>query len=257
MNGLKVITYNALAQRFVGSHMEDRYSHITDPEILSWPMRLTKILKIITEYDPVIICLQEIELATIKEDFVDYFSEYDNIRHVEDKKRNSPIGNITFWKKELLPSVSTNVNSSGIFVRLFDVKSNRQILIGNVHLKAGLDGENNVKIRKSQIASAFNVIEKMSDDNTSIIVCGDFNDLLSPGGAVRMLIDEKKYECSEQCPSWCRPCTKPSDPPVFLPFDHVIWTNAKMQITSLHNYDSHIPNERDPSDHLPLFFTIM
>jgi len=249
MELLKVITYNTLAQRYV-----DKYLHIENPDILAWPNRLKLIREQITNYNPDVICLQEVELASIEEDFVNYFADYDYAHHIMNKKRTNVIGNITLWKKSSLQCVKNNTNSCGVFTMLNDVRLDKNILLINIHLKAGLlSGE---PTRKTQIESCFKKIKNLTNEPMSIIICGDFNDILNPNSCLRKIIDDNKFNCSIPYPSWCQSCKNIDIEPIFLPFDHVIWRDIVIETIPPKIYNSYIPNEKESSDHLPLYFII-
>lgn len=100
---MKIISYNILANKWAIYKEDDETTHklkyryeYVDKDILSWEYRLPRIINKIKSYDPGIICLQEVELKSIENDFIVNFPEYNNYHHTINKKRSNDIGNITF-----------------------------------------------------------------------------------------------------------------------------------------------------------------
>ena len=160
---MRVISYNILAQRYVRD-----YPAVTNPEILLWDYRLALILKSIVAENPDIILLQEVELETFEKDFASSLAEYSVCRHIVNKNRKNPIGNVILWRNHLVPQ-SQMTTSCSVIVEF------ETFWVVNVHLKAQiLRGEAQ---RQTQIRS---VLKKL-DHQKAGFIAGDFNDFLNAG----------------------------------------------------------------------------
>lgn len=234
---LKIITYNTLAQRYFEPQLKHKYPYITNPEIILWNNRLVLIKDKILSCDPDIICLQEVELATIS-DIIAYFSDsYDNFKHTIDKKRNSPIGNIIFWKRKY-NMTNPESNSCGIFVTIQNIR------IGNIHLKAGFPL--NEDTRTSQLNSC---IKKFGLGPG--MICGDFNDELNPFGSLKKILDTNKFSCYVDWPTCC--IYMAENIFNYMSFDHVVSIGIQIEPIKT-NIPDKIPNEIEPSDHILVQF---
>src|SRR5436190_13075589 len=128
---IKIMSYNVLSNKWciynendpTTHKLKDRYSYIPEQDknkILGWEFRLPKIIDRIIKYNPDIICLQEIDLEDINENFISKLPEYDCCHHIiwkpgTDKKiykRTSDIGNAIFWKSDICKTIRNSFNAS-------------------------------------------------------------------------------------------------------------------------------------------------
>ena len=247
---IKVISYNILSDRYCCYKQDDIKTHhllkryeFVSPELLLWENRLPKIISIIKNYD--IICLQEVDLIYIN-DIVDLLPGYQYCSHIlykegQDKsiyKRTNPIGNITLWKN--INCIDGKFNSCAVFTK-FSILSNDFLLI-NVHLKGGRDFE---RERINQLKACL----KNTDNKT--IICGDFNDQFE-NELTKLLNGFTLYPNQLTCCCY-QSFTKTQN---YHSFDHVV---SKQLTITQHPTDimEPIPNETNPSDHLPIKFDII
>ena len=187
-----------------------------------------------------ILCLQEIELADFENDFGQMCEamEYDYNRHQVNKKRTSPIGNVTLWKKNKIKSIKFVEKSCSLINMMQIGEQGLTFQVINVHLKAGLtSGE---KERHSQLKSILK--EKMEP----VIICGDFNDELNENGLLYPLLNEfTLYPRQKTCTVFDKNFS----------FDHVVNKGLNIKVDDCNEFEL-IPNEFYPSDHMELKFNI-
>jgi len=240
---ITIISYNTLAQRYVTPYIETRYKHVDNMAILEWSYRLPLIFQQINNYD--IICLQEVELATIN-DILLLFPDYAYGYHVINKKRNCPIGNVTMWKKQLFVCDNIELTSCAVFTTLIYIKTAYKFTIANIHLKAGLkSGEPD---RVNQMKSIVKRFEKI---NTGFI-CGDYNDILYEGSPVKALLNRFTILPGDMS---CMVCDGEHNPNYFL-FDQICSTNMQLKVWPCPD-PVYIPTKDHPSDHYPRIFEIL
>lgn len=254
---ISLITWNTLAQRYVDPYLLTRYPYVSDHSILEWSYRLNMIHQKLSYLNPDVICLQEVELATIDEDFVAFFDDngYDSYHHVINKNRTNPIGNITLWKRSFFTCENKDSNSCGIFVTLSNTlsttlphKINKKIQIANIHLKAGLT------LGKERIPQLNSCIKKMNKYIPNII-CGDFNDLLEDNGLVKTVLDLNNYSC-HMYENTCSVFNEEYQSSKYWPFDHIATSNINIELLPC-EIEQNIPNSIEPSDHILVQFTVL
>lgn len=260
-----ITTWNILADRY-----SDVYNSIVPSEVLLWSNRIKGIIKKIKELNSDILCLQEVELSKVNEDFIDLFSEYDFVKHEIDKKRDNPIGNMIMWKKEKFLSINTIRHSCAVHTILKPQNNNENennpklIWVMCVHLKAGLSSGETMRV--SQIKSClekFNKWKKINGNGIGVI-CGDFNDKLLDGGLV---FNEMKLSGFEQTGKNNLTCMLRNGE--LFNFDHIlvnsisigdhiekmdkVYLNARSLLTEqTKDKIEIIPNNDNPSDHFPV-----
>ncbi len=236
---MKIVTYNILAQRY---YNDAKYE---------WDFRLELINKILSRSNADVICLQEIELASFRSDFKNILNEYDYFGHVNNSKRTSPIGNIILWKKSVFNALEMINTSCSNIVVLQNNITNQQIKLANVHLKAGIYNPECIKTRISQLQS---ICKKNPD-----ILCGDFNDDFKTNLEIIKLISKyiihNKFDTcytseQEEDFTWC--------------FDNIL-TRENLYEINIEYFikpydkflrDKKLPDEFNPSDHIPLIITL-
>jgi hypothetical protein len=258
MRSISVFSYNTLAQRYVDPYITTRYKFVPDPIILNWQFRLNLIRKKITDYNADVVCLQEVELSSIKEDFIDYLYNYgyDGYAcHMIIKARINVIGNITFWKKSVLICAGHDTNSYGVFT-MFDLagtndRPGNKILIVNIHLKAGLiSGE---KDRQFQMLSC---MKKLFLDNIPSCICGDFNDDLRVNGPIHRILENNRFICYGN-ENTCHVYDYSLDKSNFHSFDHIVSLGYRIKMVKNEEQLVPIPNIFEGSDHYPIIFYIL
>lgn len=125
--------------------------------------------------------------------------------------------------------METITNSCGVFVVLEYLQ--QDFLIGNIHLRTGKSRDD---VRIPQLKSCFKIINKY---NINTFITGDFNDGLRPEYSTTNFVLENNFKI------------------IFLPLDHIITNNFNI-IVKKGDEMVPIPNELEPSDHLPLIFFV-
>lgn len=266
------MSYNVLADKWAIYKEDDpmthklkfRYGFLPDDKkdsILNWNNRLNKILNKISDINPDIICLQEVELKYIHENFINNLPNYDNIHHTiwkkEDNKnlykRTNDIGNVTFWKKDIIKCLTEPKdahNSCAVFTELLHLDTNFKFLIINVHLLAGLfDG---IDTRTKQILSC---LKKIKNDVPTCI-CGDFNEELNDASPNKIIFDKHNFTISPKQIT-CNVYSHDLQNTFYYAFDHIVSNKLDITVDTLPTNKIQIPNETEPSDHRALTFTIL
>lgn len=246
---MHILSYNTLAQRYVDPYIETRYKYVNDTTCLTWFNRKALLIEQIEKINADIVCLQEVELETFEDDFLELINkmEYSYNRHIVSKARTSPIGNITIWKNTKYNSTSFIQKSCALINTIVNNETHENIIIANVHLKAGL--YNSQPVRKNQLLS----ILKSTPD----IICGDFNDNFKEDGLLYPIIIENRYSIKNDQLT-CLVYNEHNKTINWFLFDNVIVKNQIDKIIKINKYNKlkKIPSKKHPSDHLPLIFTI-
>jgi len=246
---MRVISYNTLAQRYVDPYIEIRYKYVTNTTCLTWAYRKSLLMEQIDKINADIVCLQEVELETFEDDFLEFIDmmNYNYNRHTISKARSSPIGNITMWKKDKYVCGNFIQKSCALISTITDNETNECIIIANVHLRAGL--YTHETDRKSQLLS----ILKLKPD----IICGDFNDDLKEVGLLYPIIIKNDYSITSNQLT-CSVYNEHNKTINWFSFDNVIVKNQINKIIKVNkcNKIKQIPNKKHPSDHLPLIFIV-
>ncbi len=167
MTALTCLSYNILYQPYLKL---ESYPQLP-AEVLTWEYRLSLIRRYLRASRADIIFLQEVDLANTTEDFKPLLGEYDYAQHhFHQKKRSSPMGNMTLWKKTTLKSVRESHNSCGIHVELQHLESGKTFWTQNVHLRARIIRGRPERVK--QLTSCFRLI----DFKLPGVIVGDYND---------------------------------------------------------------------------------
>lgn len=249
------VTWNILAQRYwrgTGNKpRKETYNDIPSNSVYAWPNRCKRIIQKLNETKSDIICLQEVELKTAKDDFAPLFEDYEFAMHVNFKKRTSPIGNMILWNKNKLSLVKNKDNSAGVHCLLLVNGSTRMLWIGNVHLKAGvLSCE---QTRLNQIKSTIKIINWLP---TATCIVGDYNDELKEDGKLYKILQSNGFHAAsiEKAPISCFHRDK-QGVGKYWSFDHVYAKKCNFNYITK-DLTRQIPDEDNPSDHLMLEFVI-
>lgn len=155
------------------------------------------------------------------------------------------------WNRTKFELVEFVLNSYGVFVKLKHMSTNIEFLLVNIHLKAGQ--YSCIKERGFQLNSCFKVCDKIFNNGKTCIV-GDFNDKLEPLSSNWNIIDENRFSVIKSYPS-CDIYNHTENTHNYSTFDHVVCYNLDVIIGNEIELKP-FPNETEPSDHLPLIFTI-
>ncbi len=246
---MRVISYNTLAQRYVDPYIKTRYKYVTHTECLTWVCRKSLLMEQIDKTNADIVCLQEVELETFEDDFLEfiYRMNYNYNRHTISKTRSSPIGNITMWKKNKYNCSNFIQKSCALINTITDTETNESIIIANVHLRVGL--YTHEIDRSNQLLSVL----KLKPD----IICGDFNDDLKEVGLLYAIIIKNDYSINSNQLT-CSVYNEHDKNTHWFSFDNAIIKNQIHKIIKVNKYNKirQIPNKKHPSDHLPLIFVV-
>ena len=249
---ISFISYNILVHRY--------FKFPNKPE---WSLRLEQIRKKIIAFNPDVICLQEVELGTREEDFIDYFTEYDSYCHVISKKRTNKMGNMILWRKSLfsVKAIDNKFNSTGVFVTLTMTRTGKEdhIRVGNIHLQGGLQVNESTRVK--QINSCLIEFGKTPSllngifPNIPHVLCGDFNDDLKQNGLLKPILDRNGFVSNIDFGTCCLQNTKGDH--WYMSFDKVLSNNTYINVLKDNIHTEKIPNEKEPSDHLMICFKLM
>lgn len=219
------VTWNILAQKHCN-------------ESIPWDYRLNQIKFFLREiHDFSIICLQEVDLATFKDDFAefayDYIITYNNL--------DDNIGCVTMYKNDEWNVIEKINSSTGVHTIAIHMETGLHVWLSNIHLKPGLiSGEH---ARVSQIKSTIKRIKK--NDNYPAIICGDFNDNLHPHRRLYKLLSDEGFKIKKpsKYPLSCYTGEK------FFRFDRAISDTFNIKYPNVQNPRKSIPNDNTPSNH--------
>jgi mRNA deadenylase 3'-5' endonuclease subunit Ccr4 len=244
----RLVTYNILNEDYL---WDGTYDFVSD-DILSWQNRRIKIVERIKKLDPDVICLQELNTASFE-----YFKEvFEDFESLFAKKGSSSLSGVgTFCKKNVFKEIHHKVV-------LCDGTSNCGHLPIQPAIFTNLLLENdksvtlvNTKIKWSQKTNPGDPISNhvqfilKSIPKTLTIVAGDFNmkpdhplmEEFYSAGLQDGLFHENAYSCYAN--------------KSFQKIDYILSTNDLKSVL-LENFPltsaQPIPNENEPSDHLPI-----
>ena len=225
MKAITCVSWNILAQRYASSPRDD------------WETRLIKIFFRLQDENDTIVCLQEVELEGFRSDFLYLCRKcgYNYVIHEVNKKRPNPIGNVILWKAIMFTATDPWSNSTSVGVSLWH--DGKELQVASVHLKAG-DHE---ETRISQLRSTLKYLK-----GPRVLLTGDFNDNLK-GGLTESLVSFDIHETPAGCwarGQWCN-------------FDQVVTKGFDVEVDLKLCGETPIPSAVDPSDHLPLSFTLL
>ena len=241
--GLKILSWNILAQEFVTRDKDKYYVDIPD-FALNRDFRFQLIHNQIEKINADICCFQEVELKYVETDFSKWFTKYDYRYHQINKKRTNTIGNFVMWKRNYLHLVEPETLSScAVITNLVCVNLDFNFVLCNVHLKAGLRSGEPTRI--NQIKSCVEKIRAVT-----VCICGDFNDMLVTDSVLRKKIESENFVVSG--PQQTFYSYKEN---VFYSFDQICTRNLNVKANRIMDLRP-IPSEIHPLDHFPLIFSI-
>ena len=216
---LKIVTWNILADRYF---TKERYTS-ADKILFDWTYRIQLVISNILSFDADVICLQEVELATFKTDFLPLFDRYSYVQHTVCKKRSNPIGNVILSKYSIRLLKET---THSIIAQVEDIR------IANTHLSVDSDDV-------TKLAQLSKLVTEFGKD---LFLVGDFNSNFSDSfdldgyGITRYRTCKTRFNWHE--------------------FDYIMIPSDYSVRYSLPIKDANIPSSKNPSDHLPLIANI-
>ena len=178
----RVMTYNVLAETYAIGYSRYKYAKVPD-NVIDWQYRFGVLKEHFTKSDADIICLQEIEEPSFKNEFSTFFKELGYSGIMQEKKT---IGNAIFYRDSKFKLRFTNSRSRVLLAAFTPLNSSEQehekndtvapLYICNAHLDGNPQKPHE---RFNQIKSLFAQLKKEeTQGNFSIkeaIICGDFN----------------------------------------------------------------------------------
>lgn len=257
----RVLSYNVLADRYCVPLAAERYPHVPDPQVaLSWAVRLPLLRAQILASGCDLLCLQEVTLETAHADFGEML-ETAGFRYVVHRdghqKRSSPIGNLIAYKTDAWSAVEGKQTQRSRTLEL-DVKHLATgLVVGliGVHLQAG-GSEWAEGARVSQLKRSL-APRKDRATRSAVLAWGDFNtsapgkvhDALCAAGFAEAL-PAPEGGGAKTCSVW----EVDGKTTTWYSFDHMYsrGTGVECRYEALPSVEGAIPNDRHPSDHLPL-----
>lgn len=259
---IKCVSYNILAQCFFhADSIHPKYADLLKTPHFKWESRLSMIKKRLEDANPDIIFLQEVELETVDSDFASLFETYDRFNHIKNKKRTSPIGNVTLWRKSILTMAKSSHNSSSIYAEFKLNNSDIHFWTLNLHLRAGISKIKPKTERYAQMTSCL----KMVNTDLPGYISGDFNDdfvsfITKENEHLSLLpmLKEKKFNVTSPGDT-CMVYDSTDDKFNYWRFDHVAYKDLKIDVKMCNDPDNIqiFPSDTEPSDHLMIEFVLI
>lgn len=280
----KLLTFNCLAQDFT----RDKKYPNSDPAHLNWEFRFAQFKSILADNNADVVCLQEIDETLFASHWQPYLNSQGYQAHYQKKPR---WGNVTAFKATRFSLEWIDHRSRALLCLFRCLDNAHPVYVANVHLSAQGD---KVEEKTNQVKSLFKQIENhmkglnLTLSNSSIVVCGDFNS--GPTQGVYKLFTEGKlspdYRDSHSSLS-AMPYTKTelrlpcpmkssyfgifnTEPTWTYSFqdkwtdtlDYVFYSPQVIDLVKVEKIDTtnkskNIPNEDNPSDHLPMVVEFM
>lgn len=247
-----ITTWNILYQGFWEKSAKD-----TLVENMEWDERIKSITYKLISTNADVICLQEVLLSTFVTDFAELITKYEYDFLILKRKKNiknHDMGNVTLWKSSLYDLTNSKMNSTGVHVMLKDKITTKTFCISNIHLRAGLKSQ--AEVRLSQLKSTVKIQNKMQ--NLPCIIIGDYNDDLKDSG-LRDLLELSEYKCTLSNES----CYVRYSGNLYC-FDNISVRNAEVikieqiiinKTTNRKNIPI-LPNKENPSDHIMVTYDV-
>jgi len=272
----RICTYNVLVQHFIDC---EKYPH-SNAEHVAWEFRWKLLQSALDNANADIFCLQEVEESAFQDYWFAKFRDLGCQAHFQAKPS---WGNVVAFRSSKFSLEWIDSRSRALLVCLRMLENDHLLFIANVHLSAKFD---KTEEKMSQVKSLMKQIQNrvktlnVSSDSYSIVVCGDFNSNPSQGvynlfmdGFLRKEYRDsygnsysnddvilpcqfrsahlEKFSCE---PKWTVSVTNHD----FVDtVDYIMYSDDKIEIVDCEEVTSartskHIPNETNPSDHLPI-----
>jgi len=182
-----VMQWNILAQTLA---VNGRFEFAT-PEMLAWEHRKQLIIKEVLQYKPDLVCLEEVDcFQLIKEDLQchGYRGEFlpkpsspclkyqDNIGPDGNVVLTKPIGKSGRTHHKILSLEDGAETNSTVLIDEFEVRGGEHVVfLLATHLKAS-QSASAMEIRRQQAEHLVRIVQELkASQNSSVIICGDFN----------------------------------------------------------------------------------
>jgi len=272
---IKLLTFNCLVQDFID---KNKYGN-SDPAHLAWPQRFLNLSRVVLNSQADVVCLQEIDEDLFTSDWQPFFNSNGYQAHYQKKPK---WGNVTAFKADKFSLEWIDHRSRVLVTLLRCIENGHPLYVANVHLSAEAS---KAEERVNQIKSTFKQIEKhqtglsLTTENSSIIVCGDFNSFPSSGLYKLMVAGKLRsdYRDAGSDLSYTKSDVKlhtslrssymthfNSEPTWTYSYqdrwtdtlDYVFFSPQQLDIVHVdevdHTCGKNIPNEIVPSDHIPM-----
>lgn len=157
------------------------------------------------------------------------------------------MNNVLLWKKDKFTYHTSYINNFSVTATLScKSKPDNIFTIGNVHLKGGL--RRFVDKRVNQMKTLLETL----DHKIPTYICGDFNDDLVPTSQLRQLLEEHFIISHPYITTHVYHKEQGHE---YWPFQRIIYNKNNITVHSPIIIRD-IPDALEPSDHLPLTYTI-
>ena len=171
-----VVSWNLLAQKFVSNRLE-------------WSTRRACILDTLSGVHADVILLQEAGMDTFEADFQELVHPidglYDYTRYQSKKKRRHRQCCVILWRRATFSLCSSSTASHrATHCVLMHGATGRRLAIANLHLKAGLVSNEEVRVKELEDALL------CCEESDCLLLGGDLNDDLKPAGRLYPILHE-------------------------------------------------------------------
>lgn len=246
---ISVVSWNLLAQKFVADRIE-------------WSTRCARIICMLLDVHPDLILLQEVGMQTFEADFEQLIHAtdglYDYVRHRSKKNRRNCQACVILWRRTTFqkqPDQTESTSHKSVHCVLLHRATQRPLTVVNLHLKAGLNSQEETRVTELETALSQCVLD---DDAHCLVLGGDLNDDLQTGRRLYPILTETGGLSGGSQQSLDTPaCCFVNG--TYHAFDHLLTRGATLKrlhydtpYTNTSQDEPAIPNSIFPSDHLML-----
>lgn len=249
INNISILSWNILADCYCDNNSFPN----VNKKYLELNERISKIITIIKKIDADIVCLQE----------VDIFDELklDDYNKYYKKKENSEDGILILLKDTIKineyniidyynNSEMKNYNQFFFHFNLSDNNNNSNFNLIITHLKVKIEFSND---RTSQLSQLTNFLKNNNFNN--VIICGDFNCNLNDNYLIDFINNNKLNKIDNDITTFkIRNNIKKIEEIDFIFYKNIkVISQNNIYKLDLFDYDTGLPDNNMPSDHLPIF----
>ena len=224
-------------------------------EELAWEHRLPLINMRIKQIPYSVICLQEVDLPSAMDSFGHFEKLYHIVANTQGERHKSEIGCLSMFLKEDWKILKVVDISCGIltFVRIRGTKNS--FWICNVHLNSAKQ-ETRVNLIESVLGRVA-CSHLHGKQKYPVVICGDFNERVKCGRAMHKLLAANKMDLKNTSPPSCyvRNGYRRFDKAYGWRITVEYFDRIEME-EELVQKKTPIPNNFEPSDHIPVEFFI-